>query len=395
VRLLGQGGDGLLQAGLVGVVLFAPERAPSPARIVLGFAVLLLPFCLVAPLVGVLLDRWSRARALTWANVGRAALLAVTAVAALAEASEVVVFGAALLALGLNRLVLAALGAGLPRTLPPHLLVSGNALAPTLGTAATVTGAGIGLALRSWLDQLGDAAPFGVAAAAYLLAAASARAFRAGELGPDASERRSGRAWHTAWDDVTTGASQLWQLSPARRSLLLMSAQRVCFGALTLWTVTLIRFRLDDTSRDEEVALAALGAIALMAGIGLLAAATITPTLVRGRGPRRAASVALTLAAAGALVPALGERLGSVLVLWLLVGFGAQSVKITLDTVLQRSVDDALRGRVFIAYDIVFNVAFVAGAAVVALVPAGGLVAPLAVAGGYAVLAWGVRPPRR
>ena len=50
IRLVGQVSDGLLQAGLVGVVLFAPERAPSPTRIALGFAVLLLPFCLVAPL---------------------------------------------------------------------------------------------------------------------------------------------------------------------------------------------------------------------------------------------------------------------------------------------------------------------------------------------------------
>jgi MFS family permease len=397
VRLLGQLADGLLQAGLVGVVLFAPEQAPSPTRIVLGFSMLLLPFCLVAPLAGVLLDRWSRVRALTWANVARAGLLAVTALATAARVGDALVFGAALLALGLNRIVLAALGAGLPRTLPGPLLVSGNALAPTLGTVATVVGAGTGLVLRGMLEQLGDAAPFAVAVVGYLLAAGSAAVFGVGDLGPDRTERRAEGVLQSAWSDVVVGAQQLWRIGPARRSLLLMGAQRICFGALTLWTVTLIRFRLSGTSSDEEVALAALGAVALMVGLGLLVAASVTPTLVRHRGARRTASVALATASVGALLPIAGERLGSILLLWLLVGLGAQAVKITLDTVLQRSVHDSLRGRVFMAYDIVFNVAFVGGAAVVASVPAAtvGVTTPLVVGVGYAALAMGVRADRR
>jgi MFS family permease len=383
VRLLGQLADGLLQAGLVGVVLFAPEQAPSPTRIVLGFAVLLVPFCVVAPLVGVLLDRWSRARALTWANLARAALLAVTALATAADAGDVLVFGAALLALGVNRLVLAALGAGLPRT-----------LAPTLGTAATVIGAGTGLALRGASESYGDAAPFALAALTYLLAAGGAAVFGVSELGPDASERRAGAVVHTAWRDVVVGMQQLWQIDPARRSLLLMGAQRVCFGALTLWTVTLIRFRLPETRADEGLAVAALAAVALMAGVGLVSAAAITPSLVRRHGARRAASVALVVAATGGLIPVVGERVGSLLLLWTFVGFGAQAVKITLDTVLQRSVRDELRGRVFIAYDIVFNLAFVIGAAAAVPMAATGVVVPIIVAVGYAALALGVRPAR-
>ena len=146
-RLTGQFADGLLQAGLVGVVLFAPERAASPTRIAVGFAVLLLPFTLLAPLAGVLLDRWSRVAVLRWANVSRAILISITAIATATAASEVLIFGPALLALALNRLILAALGASLPRTVPPELLVTGNAVAPTVGTFVTVIGGGVGLAL--------------------------------------------------------------------------------------------------------------------------------------------------------------------------------------------------------------------------------------------------------
>ena len=64
VRLIGQFGDGLLQVALASFVFFSPERAASPERIAAGFAVLLLPFCLVGPFAGVLLDRWSSPTAL-------------------------------------------------------------------------------------------------------------------------------------------------------------------------------------------------------------------------------------------------------------------------------------------------------------------------------------------
>lgn len=370
VRLVGQVSDGLLQAGLIGVVLFAPERAPSPTRIAIGFAVLLLPFCLVAPIAGVLLDRWSRVRVLAWANLMRALLITGTAVATAAGAPEAVIFASALLALGLNRLILAALGASLPKTVAPDLLVSGNALAPTLGTAATVLGAGLGLTLRGWLDESGDAAPFAAAALGYLLAVLATQSFARDALGPDADDlTRQRSVLGSAMTDVRSGAEHIARSIPASRALLVMGANRTLFGALTVWTVIVIRFHLHSTSADEEHALAALGAVAFAIGLGLVAAALSAPVLVRRAGPRRAVAVALTVAGVGAAVPLLELRLSALLVGWLLLGAGAQMLKITVDTVLQRAVDDDVRGRVFIAYDVVFNVAFVVGAIAVSTLP--------------------------
>lgn len=393
VRLVGQVSDGLLQAGLVGVVLFAPERAPSPTRIAVGFAVLLLPFCLVAPIAGVLLDRWSRVRVLALANLARALLITVTAVATAVSAPEVVIFGSALVALGLNRLILAALGASLPRTVPTDLLVSGNALAPTLGTAATVVGAGIGLALRGSLDAAGDAAPFAAAAIGYLLAAIAAGAFARDALGPDAASAMSpprANVMTSSWTDIRSGVTHIAASAPATRALTVMAANRLLFGAFTVWTLIVIRFELHGTSSDEESALAALAAVALAVGLGLLAAAICAPVLVRRRGARSTATVALTAAALGALIPLVAVRLGAFLVAWLLLACGAQLLKITVDTILQRAVDDDMRGRVFIAYDIVFNVAFVLGAATVAALPMSSLVgagAAAVIGAGYLILA--------
>lgn len=389
VRLVGQVSDGLLQAGLIGVVLFAPERAVSPGRIAVGFAVLLLPFCLVAPLAGVVLDRWSRVRVLALANVSRALLLAITGLAA-ASSADAVVFGCALVAIGVNRLILAALGTALPRTIPADLLVSGNALAPTLGTAATVVGAAVGLALRGWLDPFGMAAPFAAAAFGYLIAALATRSFTRTQLGPLPRRFASSEpgVFRAAWSDVRSGAIHIAESGPARRALTVMAGNRVLFGCLTVWTVILIRFHLGATRAEENNALAALGAVALSSGVGLVIAALGAPPLVRRHGPRRSASVALGIVAVGSALPLLSLRLGALLVAWVLIGAGAQILKITVDTVLQRALGDDVRGRVFVAYDIVFNAAFVIGVTAVAALPASvvaGTAVSATVAGAYAV----------
>jgi MFS family permease len=388
-RLTGQFADGLLQAGLVGVVLFAPERAASPTRIAVGFAVLLLPFTLLAPLAGVLLDRWARVEVLRWANLARAVLITVTAIATAANASEVLIFGPALLALALNRLVLAALGASLPRTVASDLLVTGNALAPTVGTFVTVIGGGVGLALRGMLDTSGDAAPFVASSIGYLLAALTTLVFSRMQLGPVHRAFLQSPV-RQAWSDVRNGAAHISRTAPARRALQVTIAQRILFGSLTVWTIVMIRFLLQGTRANEDHALAALGSVALAAGIGLVAASIAAPTLVRRFGPKATSACALGCASVGCLAPLVSLRLGTMLASWLVVGGGAQILKITVDTMLQRSSPDDLRGRVFIAYDLVFNLSFVLGVTLVAALSLSlldGVFVPALLAVGYAVSA--------
>ena len=50
----------------------------------------------------------------------------------------------------------------------------------------------------------------------------------------------------------------------------------------------------------------------------------------------------------------------------LILGFLAQGQKICTDTTVQRNIEDSYRGRVFALYDMLFNGAFVAAAAVAA-----------------------------
>jgi hypothetical protein len=76
------------------------------------------------------------------------------------------------------------------------------------------------------------------------------------------------------------------------------------------------------------------------------------------------------------------------------IGWAGQSLKICVDTLVQRDVDDAFRGRVFSVYDVLFNAAFVVAIAVAAVVVPSNGDAPvvftvLAVA--YLALSWAYR----
>jgi MFS family permease len=75
LRTVSQFGDGLFQAGLAGAILFNPERAAKPWEIAGAFAVLFLPYSLLGPFAGALLDRWDRRVVLIAANLGRLLLV--------------------------------------------------------------------------------------------------------------------------------------------------------------------------------------------------------------------------------------------------------------------------------------------------------------------------------
>ena len=80
----------------------------------------------------------------------------------------------------------------------------------------------------------------------------------------------------------------------------------------------------------------------------------------------------------------------ALLVAAVLLGITAQSVKICVDTAVQRGVDESYLGRAFVTYDVVFNVSFVlAAVAAIALVQEGerGWAVPALVAVGLTVTA--------
>ena len=75
LRTVSQFGDGLFQAGLAGGLIFSTERAARPWQIAAAFAVLYLPYSVLGPFAGALLDRWDRRSVLIGANLARLVLV--------------------------------------------------------------------------------------------------------------------------------------------------------------------------------------------------------------------------------------------------------------------------------------------------------------------------------
>jgi hypothetical protein len=128
-------------------------------------------------------------------------------------------------------------------------------------------------------------------------------------------------------------------------------------------------------------------------------AALLTPTAYRRLGARWWIAAMLLGSAVVEIVLVLPYRKSAAVAAALLLAFASQSVKITVDTLVQHGIDDRYRGRVFALYDMLFNLALVAAATLTALaLPEDGHspAAAVAVAGGWLVLAAGyVRSSRR
>jgi MFS family permease len=380
VRLLSQGADGVYQVSLAAYVVFSPEKQTSAAAVASAMAVLLLPYSLVGPFAGVLLDRWRRRQVLLYGSLLRALLAAATALLILSPAPDWLFYVSALCVTAVNRFVLSGLSAALPRVVDAERLVLANSLSPTAGTLAATAGGGIAFVVRLFVAD-SDAAVVLVGAVLYLCAALASLSMARELLGPDRTlvRERIGTALRGTARDLVAGVRHL--AAPQRReaawALVAMALMRFCYGALLVMLLMLCRYALTTTTDDG---LALLGLALGVSGAGFFAAAVVTPWTAGRLGPGR--WIVVCAGAAALLEPALGLPFATapLLAAAFVLGLTTQAAKISTDTIVQSSVEDGFRGRIFSVYDVLFNVAFVGAAAVAALMlPPDGRSVPLVV----------------
>ncbi|MFG2946683.1 MFS transporter [Streptomyces adustus] len=373
VRLLSQGADGVFQVGLATYVVFSPEKQTSASAIASAMAVLLLPYSLVGPFAGVLLDRWRRRQVLLYGNLLRTLLATVTAALMVGRVPDWLFYVSALCVTAVNRFVLAGLSAALPRVVDTERLVMANSLSPTAGTLAATAGGGLAFAVRLVISD-SDAAVVLLGATLYLCAALASLRMAPHLLGPDSAlvHPRLTTALSGTARGLTAGVRHLAE--PRRReaawALASMTLMRFCYGALTVMVLMLCRYAW---SSDPDEGLALLGLAVAVSGAGFFAAAVVTPSAVGRLGPGRWIVACSASAAVLELALFLSFAEGALFVAAFVLGLVTQGAKIATDTVVQSSVDDGFRGRVFSLYDVLFNVAFVGAAAVAAvMLPADG-----------------------
>ncbi|MFG2591591.1 MFS transporter [Streptomyces sp. NPDC048438] len=396
VRLLSQSADGVYQVALATYVVFSPENQTTPGAIASAMAVLLLPYSLIGPFAGVLLDRWPRRQVFLYGNLLRAALACCTALLLLSSVPDWLFYVSALCVTAVNRFVLAGLSAALPRVVDTERLVLANSLSPTAGTLAATVGGGLALGIRLLTDG-SDAAVVLLGAVLYLLSALASLSLPRTLLGPDRDLHHVPlrEALGTTARGLVAGLRHLAERRDAAYALAAMTVLRFCYGALTVMVLMLCRYAWSDSESDG---LALLGLVLGASAAGYFVAALMSPWAVGRFG--RYGWLAACAGAAAVLEPALGLPFtpGPMLVAAFVLGLVTQGAKIATDTEVQTSVDDAYRGRVFSLYDVLFNVAFVAAAGVSALtLPPDGrsVVLVLSVAVLYAIVSMAMIHRRR
>jgi MFS family permease len=391
VRWTGQLTDGMFQSALASFILFSPERQPDAVKAALAFAVVLLPYSIVGPYVGIFLDRFSRKRVVQLANLFRAFDLLIIAYLIYKGSTGLLLTLFVLISFGANRLILAGLSAGLPLLVNKKELVSANALAVTGGTIAVVIGGGLGIALKSILDvsntgDFVDGVLILISAGGYLLAALFAMRFSKAEIGPQPHEVPQEIR---GFGEVLQGFNILKKHGDALRGIFATGIQRGGITALTLMALLLERNTFNDPS-DPDAGLRGFAYALAIAGIGIGLGALAGPYGVAKFGRHKWMRISMIAPIGFLIVFGLFPNEFMMIVTAFFVGGFGQSFKITSDALVQSKIADEFRGRIFAFYDVAVNGAIVSGAMIAALtLPPGGasLVLPWLIAISYTATA--------
>lgn len=381
VRWTGQLTDGIFQSALASFILFSPERQPDAKSAAFAFAVVLLPYSLVGPLVGTILDRFSRQRIILFANLFRA--LCVFFVAGLirngATGIELTIF--VLLAFGVNRLILAGLSAALPLVVDDRIslqtpdgrttLVSINATAVTGGTVFVVLGGGIGIGTRNLLEghasaNSADALIISLAAILFATAGVLSLMLKRNSLGPLPHELRNESALQ-AYREMVQAFHFLRSIRDCFLGISATAFQRGGLTALTLMALILNRNTFNDPN-NPEAGLAGFAFAITVAGIGITIGAILAPFGVARFGRHRWIRYSLFASSVVPFLLAIDQNKFLLVATGFFAGMAGQGVKVTNDALVQSKIVDVFRGRVFAVYDVMVNGGIVSGAIIAALI---------------------------
>lgn len=392
VRVFSSLGDGAFQGALVSAAFFNPTRHSSAPEIAAAFAVLLLPYSVIGPFAGALLDRWSRRSVIivaTWARV--VFVLAVAATLA-AGAPSYLLFVGALLVTGASRFVGSGLSAAMPHTVPPATLVPANALAVTFGSIAVAAGGGFAIVMRGLLG--GTDGPTAIVTALacvfYVVSIVLVRRFAHLALGPNELDEPA-TPLRAVLSGLTSAVGHARRRPSVAAAIVLVVTVRFCFGMATLVILLLYQHAFTERWGPLVPGIAGVGEVLGAISLGLLAGAVATPVLVRLLG--RAVTMVSLMVVAAVSIAALGPQftLLTTIIAAPILAFTYQAVKVCVDAIVQHDCDDAYVGRVFALYDTLNNVFYVGAFAIGAIfVPVDGRSAALIFVMGGVYLAAGL-----
>ncbi|GAA1777220.1 MFS transporter [Luedemannella helvata] len=358
-------GDTLIMIGLASTIFFGVPTDAARGRVALYLLVTMVPFALLAPLVGPLLDRFRHGRryALATTMLGRGVLAWVIS----ANLLELWLYPAAFGVLVLSRAYGVARSAAVPRLLPRGMgLSQAGARASVFGTVAgAVAGAAGGL-----LYWLGPQWPLRLATLVFAVGMLIAMNLppRADSDPPEVLPK----IFQVPWRHGNGNGGKLISGRLLVSTVAGSASLRALYGFLLLFLAFAVR---EGDGLALSVFGATLGAPAALALVGgALALGTFLATAVGAglhiRRPTRVQSVGLLIVTATAVYATLRASIGSVVLLCLATAIASGLAKLSVDATIQERVPESVRASAFAHAETLLMLAWVAGAAV-GLVPFG------------------------
>jgi hypothetical protein len=361
-------GDALVLLSLANTVFFSVPVGEARGRVALYLLVTMLPFSVLAPVIGPLLDRFRNGRryALAVTLVSRAFLAWVMAGAVAGGKEAFALYPAAFGHLIASKAYQVTRAAATPRVLPRGLsLVTANSRVLLGGIVAVAIGTPIGAGL---MKLTGPEWSLRLAFVVFAIGTGLALA-----LSPrvDSSVGEVGARLSSAEHDDTQqrGGAASWSIGPrVVLGLRAVAGLRAFTGFLTLFLAFALR---TGPLSDSLPTIAVIGMVAAAAGAGNTIGTSLG-ALLRRLTPETVVTAMVVLAAAGAAFGALVYGLVPVLVTGLCAGLASALGKLSLDALVQREVPEQVRTSAFARSETVLQLAWVLGGAVGIVIPLGG-----------------------
>jgi MFS family permease len=351
-------GDTLITIGLAGTIFFNVPAGEARGRVALYLLITMVPFALLAPVVGPLLDRFRHGRRLALATtmVGRAVLAWVIADNLFGFGLYPAAFGV----LALSRAYGVARSAAVPRLLPPGLgLSEAGARASVYGTVAGAIVAPIGALAFAFGPQW----PLRVASLIFLAGGVVALMLppKADSEAPEVVPRVFQLPWRHEREDGGKILSGRLVLSALAGS----ASLRAVYGFLLLFLAFTIRQgQLDrhffGIPFNEPLALGLVGG-ALALGTF---ASTAIGTRLRIRRPVRLQAIGLAVTAIAGGWAAIRFTLTTVALFCLVAAVASGLAKLAVDASIQEKIPDTVRASAFAHAETLLMLAWVSGGAI-------------------------------
>ncbi len=345
--------DAAVAISLAGTLFFQVPTGEARGQVALFLALTMLPFAIVAPLIGPFLDRFSHGR--RWAigstMAARAFLCWVLATAVVTESTWM--FPAALGVLVASKAYNVTRAAALPRLLPPNLtLVKANGRTSLAG----VVGAGLSAPIAGLAATVGPEWALRYAFLVFVLA--TIWAIRLPER-VDSSQGEGTLMLMSGSPQVTTnrrGRPRMRIPGSVAFALRANCGPRWLSGFLTMFLAFLLRENPIGDWRPEVL----LGIVIGAAGIGNIVGVAAA-SLLRQVNPALTVVLALLADAVMTLVAALFYGVLPLALLGLTAGLAQSLAKLSLDSTIQRDVHERVQTSAFARSDTMLQLAWVIG----------------------------------